>query len=474
MSQEHLDQHSKEAELLQAEKAKAPELFFSEPFIENNQNLSPFGISIPDKEHLPLGFLKLRPEDFIVEEIGLEQDQTDILHKNTSFEESFLKTNETVYATLVKCGLSTVEIVQAISKKIETDPKNIGFAGIKDKNAITSQRISIRKTSLSNIKNLASPYYFLKDFTIGKGSVGKAALSGNRFTILVRTPELSDATFQAFEESLKRVETEGFWNYFYLQRFGTPRLCNYEWGLDILRGEYEKAVYGVITRPGVCELPYFKKLRRESEPLFGNWTMLRQYFESYPIFFRHELKLIHHLEENPADFVGALNTMPDQITLWVYALASIFFNKKIAFCIENEKNLPNKIPLFLSRLEKDWGFYRNQLNALKLSPPPFENLRPFPYLVPMHREVPTKDRAIIHGYKRLPEGIAISFTLGKGSYATTFLSHLFNLVSSTKPDWVKNAPLDFYEALHGQSPTDTLTYFRPITDALTQNALGEE
>lgn len=474
MSQEHLDQHSAESTRLAEEKRQHPELFISPPFVEDAATLRPFGIFIPGKETLPLGFLKLRPEDFIVEEVSLENIQTSVIQGYMPVAEDFPATTETTYATLVKCGLSTVEIMQELAKKLGTDPKNIGFAGIKDKNAITSQRISFRKIPLYKIKNIASPYYFLKDFSFGKGTISKAGLSGNRFTILVRTPNIDDADFQTFEKSLRRVQEEGFWNYFYLQRFGTPRLNNYEWALDILRGNYEKAVHDILTGPGLCEIPYFKNFREQAKPLFGDWTALRTHFESYPIIFRHELKLLAHLEKNPTDFTGALNALPDQVTLWIYALASVFFNKKIAFCIENNAFLPEKIPLFLSRIEKDWGFYRNQLKKLDLIPPPFENLKPFNYLIMIHREVPTKDKAIIHGYTRLPEGIAISFTLGKGSYATAFLSHLFNLVSGSTPDWVRTTPSDFYEALHGESLGDTLTYFQPVTDTFAQSALGEE
>jgi hypothetical protein len=95
--------HLRQEELKRIEEAKAahPELFIERSIVEDAELLSKFGIVIPGKEALPKGYLKLWPEDFIVEE-RIDGGVREITSTQAPLPES---PDPTLYATLVKCGV---------------------------------------------------------------------------------------------------------------------------------------------------------------------------------------------------------------------------------------------------------------------------------------------------------------------------------------------------------------------------------
>jgi len=115
--------------------------------------------------------LKQTPEDFIVVE------KTNIPKK---------KQGEYLYFWLTKKNYETVKSIQTLAKKLYLPSRKIGFAGNKDKKAITTQLCSIPEKYESRLKNLK-----IKDLKIeiyGKGDKGLALgdLEGNNFKITIR------------------------------------------------------------------------------------------------------------------------------------------------------------------------------------------------------------------------------------------------------------------------------------------------
>ncbi|MFC1629813.1 tRNA pseudouridine(13) synthase TruD [Patescibacteria group bacterium] len=458
----------RELEILAKEYERKSQLFERKTFVDSTEVLENLGIFIKDKKRLPLGYLKFWPQDFIVEEIPREEktqtiDMGFFINKEKEFQEG----SPTIYATLVKCGLSTIEAIGEIASFLRTENKNIQFAGIKDKDAITSQLISFRNTKIESLKEINSPYFFLKNIYSGKGVVEIGGLKGNEFTVLIRT----DDAFQKkeFWENLKKIEREGFYNFFYLQRFGTPRLINWTWGLLILKGEYEKVVLSFLSSPGRRELTYFKKLRNKIKENWKDWQKIEKFLEPFPIIFRNEKRVVSYLKNNPGDFVGALNQIPKQIRLWVFAYSSLLFNKRLSLYLKRDAGPPQKIPLILSRDENDWLFYKDFLLKNKIFSVPFRNLKPFPYIQWKKREIKTKEKVKIHQVKVIPEGIILNFSLPKAAYATTFLSHLFQLVSGHPPRDISSHLVDIKATLGEESLENALNKFKDIIYPKTEN-----
>lgn len=454
----------KELKHLVEEAKKHPELFKRTNWIENNKSLRRFGIYIQGKDALPTGYIKFRPEDFIVEEILPNGEACDISYENLLTSETQIETSPTIYATLVKCGLSTLEVIEDMARQLNCATKLIQYGGIKDKDAITSQRISFRNIPLENIKKIKSQYFFLKGVGAGKGVAEKGKILGNKFTIFIRTGEsfFSDECRNTFVRNLESVVKNGFYNFYYLQRFGTPRLNNYLWALEIIKGNYEQAVRSFLTYQAERELPYFKQLRAGVKNNFGDWHKIKAIIAPFPLAMRNENRVVDYLISNPADYIGAFREISDQITLWVYALSSWLFNTKISGLIESSRAIPETLPLFLSHDSRDWMAYKELLAYLDILPPPFENLRPFSFIQLDRREIKTRERVKLIGADVTNEGLALSFELKTGDYATTLLAHLFNLITGKPPENLNPGPVDVKKVL-GQDPgARTFEYFKPI------------
>jgi tRNA(Glu) U13 pseudouridine synthase TruD len=270
------------------------------------------------------------------------------------------------------------------------------------------------------------------------------------------------ATKAKLTDRVNWVEANGFYNFYYLQRFGTPRLTNYVWGYHILRGDCEQALKYFITEPGDRELPYFQNLRQDLGEHWRDWRYIKEKLNPFPLIFTLEHQLLDHLLTHPTDFRGALLLIPEQVTLWIYAVSSWLFNKQLSTWSVKEAAPPEKLPLFLSADHEDWAVYEEVLRQNGIFPPPFFNLRPFRNIQLRHREVSTRDAAEVHGTAVVDDGFVISFSLGKGQYATTFLSHLFTLVGGEPPTDIVGEIFDSKAALGLAPITDTLRFFADI------------
>ncbi len=462
---------SKEQEFkyLAQEFKKNPELFARETHVHTPEFLEKIGISFPDhiRKNIFNGYLKLWPQDFIVEEVLKDNTIQTVAMAEFSKKETDPEDAPTLYTTLVKCGLSTIEAVEEISSALGIDKQKIQYAGIKDKDALTSQLISFRGVDKNKVENLKSPYYFLKDAFLGKGVVEKGGLKGNKFTILVRTNESFKK--EKFLENLEGVKREGFLNFFYSQRFGSPRFINWFWGLLILKGEYEKAIMSFLCSEGQKETQYFKNLRKEIKKHFGDWQKISDLIKPFPIILQVETKVINHLKNNPTDFIGALNQISEQMELWIYAYSSMLFNRKISQYLQEGKLLPQKLPIIPSLDKNDWAIYEDFLKEDSIITMPFENLKPFKSIQWKKREILTREKIEIHDIKIIPEGAIINFTLPKGCYATSFLSNLFQIAFGMPPNDISSTIINTKELLGQENIQATLEKFKPIAFAKTEN-----
>lgn len=461
--QEALQKEQKNIELVKAEE---PGFFERDIQVDDEDTLKQVGILGLPKDR-PLGYIKLWPQDFIVEEIDKDNEiHTADLEERGELDDD--PEGRTIYADLVKVGLSTIDVRAELSKKLDLDEKFIGTAGIKDRDALTSQLISFRNIEKKDISSLPFSNFFLKNVYQGKGVVDKGMLRGNRFTLAIRVERGNDTS--KIKPLIENVVKSGFWNFYYLQRFGTPRLLTHIWGLYILRGEYEKAVRTMMTREGAREVPFFKELRRQADERWGDWGAIEEIFDLFPLSFRSDLAMLAHLKENPKDFHGALLKIPQQVQLGIYAYSSFLFNSLLSEYILNGKNPPEELPLFLSRNREHQDLYRKffEKHDLRMPSPAF---RDFPFVQWAGHSIPTKAMVEVHNYKILDNGsvnsprdiVVIDFSLQKGSYATSFLTHLFSLSSGQPvPKNIETEKIDTLEILGRSTLSPILERFKDV------------
>ena len=424
-----------EQEILKKYQAEDPALVTSQRLYDYDEILKHIGIDI-DFGYLPQGYLNLYPQDFVVEELGEENNLSTIEPGGFKIPEEKQSGQATLYAELVKVGLSTLEAVGNLTKALGAPAGSVGYGGIKDKVAVTSQKVSLRNIDFKKLDELHVPGLFLKNFFWGKGVMEKGRISGNQFTILVRTATtLGDGWLKG---SLAKVE-DGFYNFYYLQRFGSPRLLSHQLGELILQKNYEGTIETFLTQIGVQNVPLITQIRQQVKESFGDWVKLEALFNALPYTFRLELEIVKYLKPNPQDFLGALKNIKDQTTLWVYAYASYLFNLTLSKLINEGRGLPKTLPLLLNpeaAAIENYKLYLNQakINDLKSA------LSPFPGLFLNKKNTAlTKMPVKIIQAKIINNGVMIAFQLPTGAYATTFLAHLFSLYRGLPlPEWLAN------------------------------------
>jgi tRNA pseudouridine13 synthase len=169
--------------------------------------------------HEPLNFtFKQTKEDFFVEEI-----------KNGAFKGK----GNFLILKIKKQSLSTWELLSIISEVLDIEEHQIGYAGLKDKNATTIQYISIPRSKskdykLLNSKNIKVLETFVDDKKLKIGN-----LLGNKFKI--RLKDIEASSLPIIYQTISQIQKHGLPNYFGFQRFG--RESNFEKSKRISNGE---------------------------------------------------------------------------------------------------------------------------------------------------------------------------------------------------------------------------------------------
>lgn len=395
----------------------------------------------------PLGYLRLFPQDFIVEEKLKDGRLLEI--SNTDHDADLKKEDikaVTLYANLIKVGVPTNAAIQRISETLNVPMRNITIAGLKDSDAITAQLVAISKIKLpvAEIAGKKIPNVHLAGFYYGSGCLSPGDLQSNIFTIAVRT---KDRLGHEFGENISSIGRQGILNYFQSQRFGGLRLISHELGKLIMRGDYERAITRFLFETGDNDIPLIAGLRKKAESLYPDWGKMKEIFDELPYMFFNEVRLLEYLSGDPRNYIGALAAAKDQTQMWVYAYASFLFNKYLSFLSKEYGCADEQIPLVLSDDSRDFGIYENYLK--EDSTANFKKyLEPFPFIQLKSRFVPGRIFPENIAYKEFDRGGVINFSLPKGSYATTFLANLFEIQQGLPiPKWVSSNEIDPKELL---------------------------
>ena len=403
-------------------------------------------IGIVTPKDKPVGYLRLFPYDFLVEEKTL----TDRIIRINEFIEktpdelkaSRMEEQNTLFCHLLKIGIPTPVALQKIADHFKIPLNQIGYAGIKDADAITAQLINFTKNCVKTEDLIATrlPNIYFTNFYWDKGALNPGSLKGNFFTITIRTKENLDET--NFSEKLKKLQTTGFLNYFQSQRFGGMRLLSHRLGKLLLQGKIEESIKAFLFTSTPYDIVLVRNLRYVAKNNYSNFANIKNLFEQLPYTFFNELKVVEYLIKKPGDFVGALTEIKDQTKFWVYAYSSLLFNKMLSTYADKLDTIPDKLSIPLSFKKQDQNLYAKYLNEDNISDM-LANLRPFPFIQTKGHLIDTKIYPDILDYKFFDRGVVINFSLGKGAYATTFLTNLFELTQGLPiPQWVNLEEID--------------------------------
>ncbi len=306
--------------------------------------------------------IKQLPEDFIVKEIS-----------NVKIEDK----GPYSYFILKKKNYDTVRAVERIAAELKMPPKFIGFAGNKDRKAITEQMISIKTTK--KINDLKLDDIDLKYIGKGNEPISLGSHEGNQFVITIRNLT-SREIYKIRKISKTKLSVP---NYFGEQRFSKN---NIGIGRSMIKKDFKKAL----------ELAGLK---------VGN-----------------------------NDYVGGLRKINKKIlTLYLHAYQSYLFNETISHYLKINKNksLKNiKIPIIGFGTETS----NNQLGKIISNILKKEKISLRDFIIRQMPELSLEgaERGLFAEVKdfkirKLGKGKAtLSFYLPKGSYATVVIKELFS------------------------------------------------
>lgn len=176
------------------------------------------------------GRLKERPEDFLVEEQPLYEP---------------CGQGEHIYLFLQKRLLSTLELVRIVGKHFRVRASAVGYAGLKDKHAITRQVISVQTPGKTpeDFPSLKHPKIETLWADLHTNKLRRGHLKGNRFSIRVRGVGASRVIIA--HKVLKRLAASGVPNRAGEQRFGHAG-NNHLVGRAMVLGHYGDAVREIV------------------------------------------------------------------------------------------------------------------------------------------------------------------------------------------------------------------------------------
>lgn len=167
--------------------------------------------------------LRAAPEDFRVEEVPLYAPCGE---------------GEHTYVWIEKRLRTTEEVARELARAAGVPPRDVGYAGRKDRVAVTRQWMSVRALEPDAARALELRGARVLEAVRHRNKLRTGHLRGNRFDLLVRDVD-AEALARA-ERELERIAREGMSNRFGGQRFGRDG-DNAQRALALLRGGAARA-----------------------------------------------------------------------------------------------------------------------------------------------------------------------------------------------------------------------------------------
>jgi tRNA pseudouridine13 synthase len=259
--------------------------------------------------------IKVRPEDFIVEEL---------IHLPLT------KHGHYTILKLEKKFWNTLDVIDFVARKIHVPKRSFERAGLKDRYSLSTQYLSFKGDFKNTIRE--------KNFTlqpVGKSNIplSPIMLLGNSFCLTLRN--LSAQEVDRLSHNTVEIEKYGFPNYFDEQRFGSARH-----GQGFIAKKMILEHYGGALKLLMC---YASKEdnareRRFKEYCLGHWRDWPGCLKIAPPFYR---PVLEYLCENSKDFRNALKRIDKEyLNIYLLSYQSFLFNEVLKRMVQEDgKNI---------------------------------------------------------------------------------------------------------------------------------------
>ncbi|MCH2411151.1 tRNA pseudouridine(13) synthase TruD [Myxococcota bacterium] len=163
--------------------------------------------------------LGVYPEDFVVEEIPLRDPEGYGPHTHLWIEKRLA---------------NTFEIARLLARKCRVHAREVGFSGLKDRNAVTRQWFSVPRVNPETASLWEDSHFRVLRASRDPEKIRTGRIAGNRFSLVVR--DIPYKILEQLQTRLDLMEARGMPNRFGKQRFGR-RGDNSRLGREILFGK---------------------------------------------------------------------------------------------------------------------------------------------------------------------------------------------------------------------------------------------
>lgn len=251
------------------------------------------------------GRIKEQLEDFLVEELPLYSPSGEGPH--TFFE-------------IRKRGISTFQAVRAIARELGVPPNRVGYAGLKDAQAIACQVFSVEGVPPEAVTALELPHIQVMWAERHRNRLKIGHLSGNRFTIRVRA--VDESALLACRATLVVLARRGVPNRYGPQRFG-QRGDSARLGRAVVRKDVQAFIQGFLGSPHPNETDRVQAARTRFDE--GSWEAA---LDLFPGNMADERRALQVLIRSRGDYTRAYNAIPKRLkTFLLSAYQSALFNQ---------------------------------------------------------------------------------------------------------------------------------------------------
>lgn len=252
------------------------------------------------------GVLKERPEDFIVTEEPLYEPCGEGDH---------------LYLFVEKEKRLTTDVVRYFAKHFGVGWSSIGYAGLKDKHAITRQWFSIEHVDAEKAAGFEDEHIRILGVDRHTNKIKRGHLRGNRFNIKVR--DVDPASVVRAKQMLDHLVANGAPNFIGPQRFGY-RKDNHLLGRMMLLGDFKGVCDRMLGMPVDWERDLLREARQSYEDgAYGDAIRL------WPTVHRFERQAVGPLSRG-ATWEQAVNAIDrPHRQLMVSAFQSAIFNRVV-------------------------------------------------------------------------------------------------------------------------------------------------
>ena len=252
------------------------------------------------------GTIRHRPEDFRVEEIPLYEPCGEGDH---------------LYLSIEKRGLTTYDLLRQLAIALNCRERDLGYAGLKDAQAITRQTISVPLRKPDDVRGLSIPGVKILAATLHRNKLRPGHLAGNHFQIRIHQPE--QGSWQRVNDVLALLEETGVPNRFGGQRYGALE-NSHRIGRAILRRDYTTAVAEIIGDPQAIVHPGW----REAAAAYRGGDLATA-IEKLPRHCRPERALLSLLKNGKSPKQAVLAMPRKLLRLYLSAYQSSLFDRLV-------------------------------------------------------------------------------------------------------------------------------------------------